>query len=519
MEMEYLVSTEEMQKYDNNTIEKTGISQPVLIERAANAVAGEVVRYYEKKDIQKHKSAILIVAGGGNNGADAIATGRILKEIGFNVDIFVCMDKTNESLEKQKNIAILYEIPFFYQMPKKEYEVIIDGIFGVGLNRVIDGELKELIQEINNKNSHIISVDIPSGIDASTGHILGCAIMADITVTFGFIKRGLYLGETNKYVGIIKKEKIGINEYSFYGTYPEMFTYDITTTGNTLIDLKRDPYGNKGTFGKVLIIAGRNDMSGASLLCAESSLRSGCGMVCVVTEDENAEIIRKMIPEAIVYAYTTKEDAIPKLKKAIDWCDIIAAGPGMGTDEVACEILKEVLKTEKKSIVLDADAITILAKQQDIFDLLCARQQDNEKRGDVIFTPHIKEFSRLMHKDIKEVILNRLDLCREFSGKVQGIVVLKDCRTIICKEKEPIYLNLTGNDAMATAGSGDVLTGLIASIAAQIQNKKSEKESIFDAVCISVYLHGKAGELAAKKTGNSFCIASDIIEQYYNVMK
>lgn len=518
MEKEYLVTASEMRQYDDNTINKMEIPQMVLMERAAYAVAQEVFTFLQttKKDAQE--ASILVIAGSGNNGADAVAAGRILKEYGCRVEVLVQADKPKECLEKQKEIALLYQIPLHTKLPEQEYDIIIDGLFGVGLNRVVTGDKLQLIQKINEKDAYKISVDIPSGVDASTGEILGDAIKADITVTFGFHKRGLYLNEGYKYAGIIKKARIGINELSFYGTYPEMFTYDSNGKHSNQIDLERNPNGNKGTFGKIFLLTGRNEMSGASILSAISALRSGCGMVCAVTEEKNAYVLRNTVPEAIVYAYQNKEEILEKTKQAINWCDVIAAGPGMGTDELAKTSLQEIIKTDKKTLILDADALTILSENKELMDCLIARQQNENSRGTVIFTPHMKEFSRLIHKDLDEIVINRLSICRDFAKYTQGIVVLKDAKTIVCDSDHPIYLNTTGNDAMATAGSGDVLTGLIASITAQMQKTHTDK-SAFEAVCMSVYLHGRAGELASKKTSHSFCIASDLIEQYYNILK
>lgn len=513
MEREYLVTAAEMQQYDRNSIDKIGIPQMVLMERAAYAVAKEAINYSQEN--HKYPCRVLVAAGSGNNGADAIAAGRILKEYGFDIEVFLIDDLKSECAVKQSKIASYYDIPFSTELSDRDYDIIIDGLFGIGLNRELNGEQKKVIGLLNKKNGYKISVDIPTGINASNGEMYGDAFMADVTVTFGFYKLGLFLSEGKKHAGKIKKKEIGISKYSFNGTIPQVFTYD-SNTESAPVDFHRNPDGNKGTFGKVCIIAGRNHMTGAAVLAATSALRSGCGMVCVVSEKESSMIVRNSIPEIIVHSYNNAKEAVIETRRAIDWADVVAVGPGIGTDDIACEMVMELLNTSKKTIVFDADAITVLAENNEFFEILRKRQMNMETRGNIIFTPHLKEFSRLLHKDISEVKENRYMLCQEFVSSVHGIVVLKDSRTLVCKKDEPFYFNLTGNDGMATAGSGDVLTGLIASIAAQTEKKK---EDIFEAVCMAVFIHGKAGERASELTCNSYCTAGDLIKQFCFLMK
>ena len=526
MVKEFLVTAAEMKEYDTNTIQRINIPQLVLMERAAISVAMHVYQYLNNITGEEK---VLAVAGGGNNGADAVACARILKEYGVEVDIVVLQDNdnTNEPLKLQKEIAIKYGIPVYYELPDQEYEVIIDGIFGIGLNRNITGRNLDIINTLNRKRAYKVSIDIPSGIDATSGKILGTAFKADETITFGFIKRGLCLERGREFSGTIYKEKIGINELSFFGTKPKMFTYYGNIDSSHKIDLGRDPKGNKGTFGKVLIIAGRNDMGGACILSAKSALNSGCGMVSILTESGNKNAILETIPEAMIHSYETIQDIKEKLQDQMEWCDCIAMGPGMGKDDIAEYIVNKVLNQCKKPVILDADALSVLAVNTELFHKLETLQEDENTRKTLIFTPHLKEFSNLIHSEIEVIKKERLERCDEFTKKMYAVLVLKDFQTICYSQGKPYYLNLSGNDVLAKAGSGDILTGLIASFVAQYSKKEHIKEELeackmdfaFYASCMAVYLHGIAGEMASREWNHSYCLASDIINQYYNIMQ
>ncbi len=526
MNKEYLVTASEMQEYDRDTIENIKINQLVLMERAANAVAMHVYQYILRNGNQ---GTVLTVAGNGNNGADAIACARILKEYSVDVEILCLsdMENLNGPIKVQMDIANKYKIPIYFELPEKEYDIIIDGIFGIGLNRTIAGRYFEIITKLNEKQAYKFSIDIPSGIDATSGNVLGTAFKANETITFGFMKRGLFLGNGREYAGIIHKEKIGINELSFHGTKPKMFTYYDSVLGidsrmeySLRIDLDRNPKGNKGTFGKVLIIAGRNDMGGASILAAKSALKSGCGMVSVFTEDGNRDALLKTIPEAMVHTYHSKQMISEKITNLIDWCDCLAIGPGIGRDDKAKFLVEEVINQCDKPIIFDADALYILASDENIYHKLQEMQKNMDTRKILVFTPHLKEFSDLVHVDMEHIIKERLEISKRFAENMNAILVLKDFQTICCLEGKDFYLNLTGNDVLAKAGSGDVLTGLIVSLIAQYIKKNGNNEDyLFFASCLAVYIHGIAGELASKKWNHSSCLASEIIDEYYTIIE
>lgn len=512
MKKEYLVSAEEMRRYDNYTIDKIGMQACVLIERAAYAAAMEAMDMI--KDVPSPR--ILILAGNGNNGADGVCTARILKEYGIPCDI--CLTKENppyaKELQRQLAVASCYKLTRITvdEVCPIRYDLIIDAVFGIGLNREITGTVKKLIENINNSKVPVLSIDIPSGIDSLTGTILGCAVKADRTVTFGFYKRGQFFYPGRLYCGSLKKCKVAINETAFAGMEPRMFSYIDSTAEK---DQNRDPMGNKGTFGKVFVIAGRTTTAGAAILCASSALRSGCGMTAVLTEKENRNSFLQTIPEIMTEVYTSDEESDSlywKIQKWMDWSDCIVMGCGLLQDQKAYDMVKYVLDHADKSLVCDADALQLIARQDELYTALQSCADRMRKNGQVIvFTPHPGEMASLLKCSISDIKENRVQAVEAFIKKYPVILVAKDAATLVCHQDFSWYLNCTGNDGMATAGSGDVLAGLIASMLAQNRNQDITP---FETVCQSVYYHGLAADYLASENGKSFLVASDLIKAY-----
>ncbi len=516
-----------MQRYDSNTIEKIGLPACVLMERAAYAVAMEVREILADKKTPK----VLVLAGNGNNGADGVCAGRILTEYGINVSIFLITDKDSYvgELQRQLDVAAYYDIPVQKKFPDslEGYDLIVDALFGNGLNREIKGIAKQAIELVNESEIPVVSVDIPSGIDATTGKVLGCAIKADVTVTFGFYKTGQLRYPGRNYCGRLSKARIAINETAFFGERPDWFTY-LSKDQVLQEDSLRDPMGNKGTFGKVLVVAGRASTTGAALLCALSALRSGCGMVCVFTQEQNKEAFLTALPEAIVETYSieeTEKDIKIKMQKWMDWADVIVTGCGLLKDEPAYHMVKQILEETDKPVVCDADALQLIAEKQDLKEAVHKRK---DRGANVVFTPHPGELASLAGCSIKEIKEERMTVIERVLQKYPVILVAKDADTLVCAEGYDTYLNTTGNDGLSTAGSGDVLAGLTASMIAQqvgrrktaiTQEESSQDETIFDAVCKSVYLHGYAADILAKENGKSFLVASDLIQAYKYILK
>ncbi|MBQ6886713.1 MAG: NAD(P)H-hydrate dehydratase [Lachnospiraceae bacterium] len=502
--MEYIVSAEEMRTYDTNTIEKFHVPAVVLMERAALGVV-EVIF----KVCGKNRKKVLIAAGTGNNGADGIAVGRLLMQEGFQVTFFLAGEKGrfSELMKLQVDIIESYGGKICTVFPEDEYDMIVDALFGIGLTRALEGSFKEVVRKINESKSWKVSVDMPSGIHTDTGEVMGEAVRADATVTFAYRKLGMVLYPGCEYAGEVYVKQIGITEESFERKMPKVFSYKEPV--KSLLP-KRRPDGNKGTFGKVLVIAGSKNMSGACLLSAEAALRTGCGMVRILTEKENKTILGEKLPEAILGLYETKEEMKEQLQKGCEWADCILAGPGCGINEDTEEKLKFVLKACEKPIVIDADGLNVISENLSLYNSL--KTSIIEKKRTVILTPHLGEFSRLHGKSVSEIKKAFIAEAESYAMECGCVLVCKDVRTVVCKKGENVYLNMSGNCGMATAGSGDVLAGVITGLLAQ-------KMEAFEAAVLGVYLHGKAGDMAAMEKNEYTLIAGDLIKQFDNLFR
>lgn len=488
--MKYLVNSREMRFYDNYTSEVFKVPPLLLMEQAALAAVEEIEK------VAKRDKAILIVCGTGNNGGDGLAVGRILKLKGYDIELVLIGDllKATESNKKQQEILCAYHIPVRQELPEgKKYDVVVDAVFGVGLTREVEGIYKTTIEQMNDLNAYKIALDIPSGISADNGAILGTGFCADLTITFAFDKVGLYLWPGNEFVGRICVKKIGITERSFSEHTPAVRAVEEKDL-ECLVG--RPSHSNKGTFGKVLVIAGSVNMAGAAILAGKSAYATGCGLVRILTPEENRMIIQTALPEAILTTYSSEMADMDVVKDAIEWANVILCGPGIGTNETAAHILKQVLNCASVPVILDADALNLVAKDVDI--LL-------SPHAEMVVTPHLGEMSRLTGKTVSYLQTNLLESAKEFADKYHVTCVLKDACTVTATSYGVLYLNLSGNAGMATAGSGDVLAGIIASLTAQGCNCDI-------AAYLGVYLHGLAGDKMIAYTGKNGLVASDLIE-------
>lgn len=496
--MKYLVSTAEMKQYDSNTIEKTGIPACVLMERAALGALEAIEEHFKGKII--NEKSVLVMAGVGNNGGDGLALARLLAERQYDVEIWCVGNREKASAQWRQQEKILKHYPVrILQEPRcRAYDVLVDALFGVGLSRDITGEFARAVGQYNEMEGFKLALDLPSGIDSDTGKILGCAVRADSTVTFGFCKRGLVLYPGCQYAGAVKVAKIGISEVSFFGDKPRMFAYD--ERAKELLP-QRISDGNKGTFGKVLLVAGSRNMAGAAVLAARAAYRMGAGMVKVATPEENRVILQQAVPEALL---ETGEDLTTSL---IEWADVVAVGPGLGRDERAKRLLVQVIEGCDLPLVVDADGLNLLAEVPKLLDVLGrqGKAEDKEAGRKIILTPHVGELSRLTGLPVSVLKRDLPGYGQELAGRIHGVVAAKDARTFTCGENMPVCVNLTGNSGMATAGSGDVLAGMIAGLLGQGMDA-------FEAASVGVYLHGMAGDAAAAGLGEHACMAGDIVE-------
>lgn len=519
--MEKILSGKQMKKVDAYTINTIGIPSMVLIERAAMGVVNEVEK------IAKQNARVLVVSGTGNNGADGMAIYRILMTKGYKVQCAIAGDVQGGTHEFRSQLGIIRNSGYkhiesgedgTFDIEYKSFDIIVDALLGVGISRDIEGEYKDLIDKINGARSEvdhmrIISVDIPSGIDSDTGHRLGTSIMADITVTFGKPKIGNIMYPGSSFCGHNVICDIGI-PWRVYGkvlygsrTSPyineEINAFETTDIVDYLAP--RSPYSHKGTYGKVLVIAGSKEYSGAAYLCESAAYKSGCGLVKVITSIENKAMLTVMVPEGIYNFYGPDGIDIDELKSAIEWADAIVIGPGLGKTSNALNMLKIVLEEKDKPIIIDADGINILAENRDLLEEI----DDN-----MVITPHLKEMARLMELTVEDVKNDMLKTVSDYKKKYKGTVVLKDARTVIAGLNKELAINTSGNSGMATGGSGDVLAGILGGLIAQEPNFDVTLKSM-----AGVYLHGLAGDKAAESLGEYAMTASDIVEALADVLK
>ena len=489
--MEYILTAGEKHLADSYTSEKMFVSSEVLMERAALAVYDVLLE--KKLPLKK----ICIACGPGNNGGDGLALARILAENGIIADIVLPggtekMSDT-ERLQYSALTALCQDISITASVPEKEYSLLIDALFGISLNRNPEGSFLDAIRAFNllhDRGAVTVSLDIPSGVNASSGQVCGAAVLADFTVSFAFKCLGNVLFPGASFNNEVIRKDIGITEKSL-----EKTPFIKALSDEDIVLPERIRYSNKGTFGKVLLIAGSKKMSGAAVLSASAAFRSGCGMVRVYTALENREILQETVPEAIVNVYDD-DDPLRDITECFDWCDVVAIGPGLSFSDPAKKLVRYVFENSPVPIVADADALNIASDDPGMLI--------NESR-DIIITPHVGEMSRLTGLSVIDITGHLLGTAVDFAESYNVICVLKDARTVIADPSKKACINLNGNSGMATAGSGDVLTGIIASLLAQ-------GLAPFEAASLGCAIHGKAGDAASKRLGEHAVMARDIIE-------
>lgn len=489
-EMHYLLTAEEMRRLDRYTIEEVGLPAAVLMERAALAVAERVRGYCEE-----HPGAgrtVLVVCGMGNNGGDGLAVARLLSVDGFTVEVWTVGEESRASEEwcRQKRILEKFPVSFCSKPGKREYTIVIDAVFGVGLSREPAGIHAEALDCINGLGGRKIAVDLPSGVNADTGAVYASCVQADETVTFGCRKRGLVLYPGCEKAGRVIVADIGIVRQWPFPDAPAMYALD--EEPKKLLP-GRKPSGNKGTFGKVLLIAGSVNMAGAAILSARAAYRSGAGMVKVISPQENRVILQTAVPEAL---YGTWEE----LESGLEWADVIAFGSGIGRSKENGELLLQVLRGKRCPLLIDGDGLNLLADDSGLWKLL---QQEAASGREIVLTPHVGELARLLGKKIPEIKQQVWEYGGRLAMELQAVVVAKDARSYICKAKAPICVTLSGNSGLATAGSGDVLAGMIAGFMAQGMESLS-------AACTGSYLHGRLGDRVSAEYGKHACMAGDL---------
>lgn len=498
--MKYLLDHKEMKAVDMYSINTVGIPSLVLMERAALKVAEHLLGVITKKD------KILAVSGSGNNGADAVAAARILFNMGYQTEVYLAVpsDRISDELKVQLNVAKNLNIPVYIREKPdlSDYDWLIDGVFGIGLSRNVEGFYAEVIDDMNRADAKICAVDIPSGIFADNGQILGCAVKADMTVTFGFDKIGMVLYPGALYAGELFVEDIGFAKDAGAQVKPKV----TAMTGDDLKKVlpKRMPWSNKGTYGRLLVIAGKKNMCGASCLCAKAAYKMGTGLVKIAAPEQNRQIIQTLLPEAVLETYDSETLSRQWILKQLTWADAVVIGPGLGTGPET-ELFLQCVLEQTKPAVIDADGLNVLAKHTDWLKW---------RQCPVIVTPHLGEMSRLIQTPVEDISRHLIEVCEDFAKRYDVICVLKDARSVISDGKGHTCINLSGNNGMSTGGSGDVLAGIIGGLICG-----HEDLPLWFMAAGGAYIHGLCGDEAKKVQGVYGLLASDIIQYMSSVVK
>lgn len=506
--MRYVLTGSQMKAVDADTIERIGISSLVLMERAALAVAEaaiEAADAWTGRKAGRGQVGILVACGTGNNGADGLAAARILWQRGYRVTVVLAGDPEHgtEEYQIQRKIAKQLEVPIKRQEECLEgsWQIIVDALFGIGLSRPVEGAYRRLLEQLENlrktEGAWVVAADVPSGIQADTGAVMGMALPADVTVTFGFLKAGLTLYPGKTYAGQVKVAEIGFSRKSlevsgWVGRMPEKTDLSLLPA--------RQPEGNKGTFGKVLVIAGSRGMCGAAYLSALAAYRTGAGLVKVLTLPENRPVLQTLLPEAIVETYEPEEPDPGMFRELIerqcDWADVIVLGPGLGGEAYVGYLTEVVLSYAYVPIVLDADGLNTVVKHP----YLTRYFTEN-----LIITPHMGEMARLWGCRVEELKEHPIQAAKEYSSRYGPVCVLKDAVTVTADKEGSVWINGSGCSAMAKGGAGDVLTGVIAGLLARGMEGA-------EAAWMGVYVHGLAGEKAAGMWGEQSVLAGNLAD-------
>lgn len=494
-----VVTAEEMREIDRRTIEDYGISGQVLMERAGLCVAARVKELFGQRKV-------LVLAGGGNNGGDGFVAARQLFNEGWNVRVFLLVKEGRLSpdclLQYRAAKKLGIPIEFRSQVEPKDLHsaVVIDAIFGTGLSKPVVGPVSEIIRLINGTDVPVISVDIPSGISSDNGRIIGEAVKADATVTFGLPKIGHYIHPGAEYTGRLFVEDIGFPREL---TNSDSITTTIASRQDAALLLPERPcFSHKGVYGHVLILAGSRGKTGAAIMAARACMRAGAGMVTIGVPEGIAGIVQSVVAEEMVlplpddgsgaFGDAALEIVLSFIAGKVDVC---AIGPGIGVTTGTKRLVSGLVSVSTVPLVVDADGVNALQGNAAIL---------KRAKSPVILTPHIGEMSRLTGTQKANILSDLPGIARGFSSGFASYLVLKGAPTLVASPEGTVSINTTGNPGMATAGSGDVLTGMIAGLLGQGMNP-------LDAAVLGVYLHGLSGDIAAADKGMHSLIAGDII--------
>ncbi|MED0736778.1 NAD(P)H-hydrate dehydratase [Aneurinibacillus thermoaerophilus] len=498
----YVVSAQQMREIDRFTIEQIGIPSLVLMENAGVAVVREVEKRWPYGNI-------VILAGPGNNGGDGLVVARHLMNRGRDVSVWLFGEENKRSEDCRRQVDMLLNCGYTIRewregqnealkADMREARVIIDALLGTGTRGELRPPYPLVIEQLQQCESKVVAVDIPTGVDSDTGKTLQHAVQADLTVTFAFPKWGHFLYPGAAYVGELVVADISIPSRA---TSEFVLKDQLLTAEGMQKKLPQRPrFSHKGTYGHALIIAGSKEMTGAPVLSAAAGLRTGCGLLTLALPEPALPIVAGKINEPVFWEWPAESGhfacgSYAFLKQRVSSFDVVAIGPGLGKWTGGNQWLSEIIRMVDVPLILDADALNLLSEDLSIL---------RAKKSPVILTPHPGEMGRLCGCKTADVEKDRVGYAREFAQKYQVYVVLKGTYTLIATPDGRIFVNPTGSAALAKGGSGDVLTGMLAGMLAQT-------EDIESGIQLAVFIHGLAGEICGAKSMYA-TLAGDIID-------
>ncbi len=500
-----ICSSSQMRKLDETSIKDYGIPGVVLMENAAAATVREI------EALKLERSAAAVFCGTGNNGGDGFVIARLLHNRGWQVEVLLCGDEAKVKGDALINLEIIQKLELpVYKLAEPELPsaaaiagksaLLVDALLGTGFRGALSDFYRKIIGIMNLAGKPVVSVDIPSGLDSDTGFIDSECVRADVTVTFQLPKLGLVINDGPEACGKLVTTDISIPAKAIAeaGLQINLTEPDIIKG----ILKKRRCNTHKGTYGRVLAVACSKGMAGSGILSAEAALRSGAGTVVLAVPESVQNAVSAHVLEVMTKGLADNETGIlqeaclAQIKESLKESDSLLIGPGLTTAEGTVKVVSELVRSSEVSLVIDADGLNALAQDMSVL---------KNKKAEIIITPHPGEMARLLGCSAAVVQRDRLELAGKLACQYGIIVVLKGFRTVIALPDGTFYINPTGNPGMATAGSGDVLAGIIAAFVAQGYKAKEA------AVC-GVYIHGAAGDAAAEKNGEYGLTAGDIIK-------
>ncbi len=507
-----VVTAMQMAELDRAAIERYGIPSLVLMENAGRSCVERILRILQDRVAVPEEATVAVVCGRGNNGGDGMVIARHLQNRGVYVEVFLLAAEEDLSPDARKQYEILREMDVERRFIRdsegvedlrhflEEVHLCVDAVLGTGLSSPLEGIVRQVVETINLSMATVFAVDIPTGIDATSGRILGEAIRADYTGTFGLLKLGQVLLPGSIHCGETDVYDIGIPSKAVFDA--EIKTEALEERVVKSMFAIRPPDYHKGDAGRVFIVGGSPGLTGAPCLAGQAAMRMGAGLITVVVPESIRPVVEAKLLEVMSAGIpdggsgTFRKDAVPALVERFSRADFLVVGPGLGTYEGASEFIAELIPRIRVPFLVDADGLNALAGQLSVL---------RSAKAPCIVTPHPGEMSRLTGESIEAIEASRIGSALHFAEEQGVTVILKGARTVIATPKGDLFINTTGNPYMASGGMGDALSGIVAALA-------SQGLSPTDASCAGVFLHGMSADLLVRKFPMSPVSATDVIE-------